>query len=88
MWMMMGAGGGMNKMMGTESMLTSETTTLSAQHVSKTLPKAEPTIEEQIEQIEYFLDWLYEIKDEVDEDTWLSLVNSLEEMLKELEDSQ
>jgi len=31
------------------------------------------------------LDWLYEIKDEVDEDTWLSLAGSLEEMLEELE---
>ena len=51
-------------------------------------PYSEPTIEEQIIQIEGLLAWLYEIADTMDEETWLSLVTSLEEMLKELEDSQ
>jgi len=31
------------------------------------------------------LDWLSEIKDEIDEDTWLNLTASLEEMPKDLE---
>jgi len=48
---------------------------------------SEPTVEEQIEQLEILLDWLDEIKDEIDEDIWLNLSTSLEEMLKELEDS-
>jgi len=78
MEMMMGAGGG-------ESMLISPTAPLAAatqQQISET--PSEPSVEEQIEQIEELLDWLYEIKDETDEDTWLSLTTTLEEMLKEL----
>jgi len=85
-WMMgMGAGGGMGRMMGTESMLMSETgpLTLDTQQETSSLSK-ESSIEEQIEQIKSFLDWLSEIKDEIDEDIWLNLVASLEEMLKEL----
>ena len=82
---------GMGKMMGMESMLTSETTTLTPatqQQISKAQPQAEPSFAEQIEQIKELLDWLYEVKDTIDEKTWLSFVTSLEEMLKELEDSQ
>ena len=86
MEMMMGMGEGMGKMMGAESMLTSETTmpSLTTQQISEAQPQAEPTIEEQIKQIKYLLDWLYEVKDTIDEKTWLSLVTSLEELLKEL----
>jgi hypothetical protein len=47
---------------------------------------AEPTAEEQIEQIELNLDWLNEIKDQIDGDIWLNLTTSLEEMLEELEE--
>ncbi|RKY10879.1 MAG: hypothetical protein DRP65_05790 [Planctomycetota bacterium] len=47
---------------------------------------SEPSVEEQIEQIEELLDWLYEIKDETNEDTWLSLTTTLEEMLKDLQE--
>jgi len=46
---------------------------------------SEPSAEEQIEQIKELLDWLYEVRDEIDEDTWLHLTATLEEMLKELE---
>ena len=82
--MMMGMGSGMDKMAGGESMLISETSPLTpATQISK--PLAEPTIAEQIEQIKYFLDWLYEVRDTMDEETWINLVTSLEEMLKELE---
>ena len=81
MEMMMGAGGGMDKMAGGESMLISEP---AAEQISKT--PSEPSVEEQIEQIEYLLDWLYEVKDTMDEKIWLSLVTGLEELLKELED--
>ena len=74
-------------MMGAESMLTSETTTLTpaAGQISKSQPQAEPSVEEHIEQIKELLDWLYEVKDTIDEKTWLSLVTGLEELLKELE---
>jgi parallel beta-helix repeat protein len=85
-WMMMGMGGGMDKMMGAESMLISETPTAKAaaqQQASEMI--AEPDIEEQIEQIKEILAWLYEIKDTIDEETWLNLVTGLEEILKELE---
>jgi hypothetical protein len=87
--MMMGMGGGMDKVAGGESMLLAKTALLTPalQQDSSSLPK-EPSIEEQIEQIKYFLDWLYEIKDEIDEAIWLNLTGSLEEMLEELEDSQ
>ena len=74
MEMMMGAGAG-------ESMLLAETAPVEAAAQSQ----VEPSVSEQIEQIKYFLDWLYEIKDQVDEDTWLNLTASLEEMLKELQ---
>ena len=78
--MMMGMGGG-------ESMLTSETTTLTpTTQISKA--QAEPSVEEQIEQIKELLDWLYEVRETMDEDVWLSLTTSLEEQLKELEDNQ
>ena len=77
-------GGGMGRMAGAESMLINEPA--AEQQVSETQP--EPSVEEQIEQIKELLDWLYEIKDEVDEDTWLNLTASLEEMLKELQDSK
>jgi len=79
MEMMMGTGGG-------ESMLMAKAGSLSpaTQKEESSLPK-EPSVEEQIEQIKELLDWLYEIKDETDEDTWLGLTGTLEEMLKELE---
>ena len=81
MWMMMGAGGDMGKMMGGgELMLINPTAPIEAAAQSQ----AELSVAEQIEQIKYFLDWLSEIKDEIDEDTWLNLAGSLEERLKEL----
>ena len=45
---------------------------------------SEPSAEEQVEQIKELLDWLSEIKDEIDEDIWLNLTAALEEILKEL----
>jgi len=84
---MAGGEGGMAEMDGGESIsalpgvegLLAET---SAQ--ASSIP-SEPTTEEQIEQLEILLDWLDEIKDEIDEDIWLNLSTSLEEMLKELQ---
>ena len=70
--------GGMGKM------AESTPLTLATQQKPSSIPK-EPSIEEQIEQIKSILDWLSEIKDEVDEDTWLSLTATLEKILKELE---
>ena len=46
---------------------------------------SEPSAEEQIEQIKELLDWLSEIKEEIDEDIWLNLTAALEEMLKDLQ---
>jgi len=86
MEMMMGMGGGMGRMMGGESMLISEPA--AEQQVSEIEAQPEPSIEEQIEQIKHFLDWLNEIKDEIDEDIWLNLTASLEEMLKALQNNQ
>jgi len=80
-WMMMGMGGGMGRMTGGESMLISETA--AEQQVSET--QSEPSVAERIEQIKYLLDWLYEVRDTMDEEIWLNLVTSLEEMLKELQ---
>jgi len=78
--MMMGAAGG-------DSMILAETTMIeTSAQASETLAK--PTVEEQIKQIKELLDWLDEIKDEIDEATWLNLSGSLEVMLKELEDNQ
>ena len=79
MEMMMGAGSG-------ESMLMVEIESFSpaTQQEESSLP-AKPSVEEQIEQIKELLDWLYEIAGKIDEDTWLDLTTSLEEMLKELE---
>ena len=77
---MMGMGAG-------ESMLLGETAMIDTAAQASEAPP-ELSVEEQIEQIKYFLDWLYEIKDQVDEDTWLNLTASLEDMLKELEDSK
>jgi len=85
-WMMMGAGGSMGRMMGAEFMLMAEIPTAKTpaeQQISEA--PSEPDVAEQIEQIKYFLDWLSEIKDEIDEDTWLNLTGSLEEMLKDLQ---
>ncbi|HIJ71670.1 MAG TPA: hypothetical protein HPP87_09955 [Planctomycetes bacterium] len=87
---MAGGEGGMAEMDGGESIsalpgvegLLAETSAQASEIPS------EPTVEEQIEQIKELLDWLDEIKDEIDEDIWLNLTGSLEEMLKELEDSQ
>jgi len=87
MELMMGmASGGMGKMMGAggESMILAETSMIETAQASE-IP-AEPTVEEQIKQIKELLDWLDEIKDEIDEDIWLNLSTSLEEMLKKLED--
>jgi len=82
MEMMMGMGGG-------ESMLMAKAESLSpATQKEESSKPSEPSVEEQIEQVKYLLDWLYEIKDEVDEDTWLDLATTLEEMLKELEKSK
>ena len=83
-------GGGMDGLAGGESMLISETAPLAPTAAQKEASKipSEPSIEEQIEQIKELLDWLYEVKDTIDEKTWLSLVTGLEEMLKELQDSQ
>jgi methyl coenzyme M reductase subunit C len=71
---------------GGDSMLMSETAPLipSTQQEASSIP-AEPTEEEQIEQIKLNMDWLNEIKDHIDEDIWLNLTTSLEEMLEELE---
>jgi len=80
-FMMMGMGGGGESILIAQAELLSSTTT---QKEGSSLPK-EPSVEEQIEQIKSILDWLYEIKDEIDEDTWLSLTATLEDMLKELE---
>jgi DNA-binding beta-propeller fold protein YncE len=83
MEMMMGMGGGMGKMAGGESMLMVEQKTESQQSYS------EPSVEEQIEQIKQNIAFLYEVKDQVDdEEACLGMITSLEEMLKELEDSQ
>ena len=65
-------------MMGAESMLTSET-------ASEIQPQAVPNASKRIGLIKDLLDWFSENKDEIDEDTWLSLVTGLEEQLKELE---
>ena len=73
--MMMGMSGGVDGMGGAESISISET-------------PSESSVEEQIEQIKEILDWLYEVRDTIDENTWLSLTTSLEELLKELQDSQ
>ena len=83
--MMMGMCGGMGRMGGAESMLMAEQQAESQQSYS------EPTIEEQIAQIKRLLDfWLREdVREELeDKEAWLGLVTDLEEMLKELEDSQ
>ena len=85
MWLptteMMGAGGGMDGMAAGELILMGETAPVEAAAQSQ----VEPSASEQIEQIKYFLDWLYEIRDQVDEDTWLNLTASLEEMLEDLQ---
>ena len=73
----MGMGGGMDKMAGGESMLISESTTLATQQEESSIPK-EPSVEGRIEQIKSLLDWLYEVKDTMDEETWLNLTTSLE----------
>jgi len=85
--MSMGGGESMPALSGVEGMLMAEAELLSPTTTQKeeSSKPSEPSIEEQIEQIKELLDWLYEIKDEVDEDTWLSLTTTLEEMLKELE---
>jgi hypothetical protein len=87
MEMMMGAGSGMNELAGSESILISETPTAktSAEQQISEAP-SEPSVAEQIEQIKELLDWLYETKDDIDEDTWLDLTGTLEEMLEELEE--
>jgi len=90
MEMMMGTGGGMDGMADGESMLISDTDSLSPTELQQASeieaqPQAEPRVAERIEQIKELLDWLYEIKDEIDEDTWLNLTSTLEDMLKELQ---
>jgi hypothetical protein len=78
-------------MMGGGSILMAETPTAplaaATQQESSTIP-AEPSVEEQIEQIKYLLDWLYEVRETMDEDAWLNLTASLEDMLEDLEDNQ
>ena len=73
---------------GGESMLMAKTATVKSVEPSEVQPEAEPSVAEQSEQIKELLDWLYEIKEEIDEDAWLNLVTGLEEMLKELQDNQ
>ena len=71
-------------------MIMAETATFApaaAQKEASEMP-AEPSVAERIEQIKQSLDWLYEVKDTINEKTWLNLTTSLEEMLKELQDSQ
>jgi len=84
MEMMMGADGGESMLLGEAAMID----TVAQASETEAKPQAEPSIEEQIEQIKYFLDWLDEIKDQIEEEIWLNLTASFEEMLKELEDSQ
>ena len=76
----------MGRMMGAEFMLMAEIPTAKTpaeQQISEA--PSEPDVAEQIEQIKYFLDWLSETKDEIDEDILLNLTGSLEEMLKDLQ---
>ena len=54
----------------------------------------EPTVEEQIEQAEYLLDWLNElwktdkeVRNTIDDDRWKDFIDSIEAWLDELEDS-
>jgi len=84
-------GGGMDGLAGAESMLISPTAPLAPaaqQQASEIEAQPEPSVAEQIEQIKYLLDWLYEVRDTMAEEIWLSLVTSLEEMLKDLQDSK
>jgi len=77
----------MDKTAGGELMLMGETAMVdTTAQISKTQP--EPSVAEQIEQIREILNWLYEVRDTMDEEIWLNLVASLEEMLKDLEGSQ
>lgn len=89
MEMMMGMGGGMGRMAGAESMLISPTAPLAAatQQDESTIPP-EPDVEELIEQIKEILAWLSEVRDTIDEETWLNLVTGFEELIKKLQDSQ
>ena len=86
-WMMMG--GGMDGMMGGESIPMDETSLLSPatqQQVSETQP--EPSASEQIEMVKRCLQFWYrqDVREGIeDQDAWLRVVTSLEEMLKELE---
>ena len=85
--MMMGMGGGMDKMMGGESMLISEPA--AEQQVSET--PSEPSVAERIEMAKRCLQFWYreDVREGIkDKDAWLRVVTSLEEMLKELQDSQ
>jgi len=54
MWMMMGAGGGESMLLGKAAMID----TVAQASETEAKPQAELSIEEQIEQIKYFLDWL------------------------------
>jgi hypothetical protein len=58
------------------------------------IPQTEPTIEEQIEQYGYLIDWLESlwktdksVREEVDKDDFNGMLESLEAWLDELEDS-
>jgi len=82
---MMGAGGGMGSMSGAESMSMSEDSTQQQASETEAQPESGPSVAEQIEQIKELLDWLYEVADTMDEEIWLNLVTSLEEMLKDLQ---
>lgn len=78
-------------MAGAESMVISEPAPLepaAQQQASEIEAQPEQSVEKQIEQIKQSLNWLYEVRETIDEETWLSLITSLEEMLKELENSQ
>ena len=91
MWMMMG--GGMDGMMGMQSMLIGDTTKVDAasqQQISEVQPTSEPSVAEQIEMVKECLDFWYreDVREGIeDKDVWLGIVTSLEDMLKELEDS-
>ena len=84
--MMMGMGGG-------ESMLMAETeffAPAATLQESSAIP-TEPSVSEQIEMVKRCLEFWYreDVREGIeDEDAWLRMVTSLEEMLKDLEDSQ
>ena len=71
-------------------MLMAETAplTLAAQQEAGSIP-SEPTVEDQIEQLQQTIDLLYAVEGQAeDKDAWLGIVTTLEDMLKDLEDAK